>query len=310
MSAASRQRVRRALRAPEPHRAQADSVRRLLQDDRRLLGGGAAAPGRVPSRPRRGSRRAGAGLARRAGADSARSGSSRRGSAPLAAARGSMAAPPPPGAGAPSPRARAGRPRRPPRADLRLSRRLSPPARRRLPARAAARRAARSRARSSPATRCGSALGGEGRDDEGHPGPDVAAVQGAAAEAPRARHHDAVRVAEEEVGAHPAELLEREEPQLVEPVVDEGASRGRASARTVTRLTMSLGKPGHTPVVTRPAASSADSRTRRRSSPTSHRTPKRESTCDDRLEVRRPGPRAPRRRRRSPRRPRPSCRPR
>ena len=61
-------------------------------------------------------------------------------------------------------------------------------------------------------------------------------------------HDDAVRIAEEEVGAHAAELLEREQPQLVHPVVDQRLALA-CVASTVTRLTMSLGNPGQRPVV-------------------------------------------------------------
>ena len=50
-------------------------------------------------------------------------------------------------------------------------------------------------------------------------------------------------------------------------------------ASTVTRLTMSLGKPGQTPVVTRPAPVRVDSSTRKEVSSSRVLTPKRESTA-------------------------------
>jgi len=56
---------------------------------------------------------------------------------------------------------------------------------------------------------------------------DVAARQ--AAQLARAGDDDAVRIAEEQVGAHPAHLLEREQPQLVQPVVHQRCGRRPAS---------------------------------------------------------------------------------
>ena len=39
-------------------------------------------------------------------------------------------------------------------------------------------------------------------------------------------HDDSVRIAQEEIGAHPAELFQREEAQLVHPVVNQRAPVG------------------------------------------------------------------------------------
>ena len=68
---------------------------------------------------------------------------------------------------------------------------------------------------------------------------------------------DAVRIAEKQIGAHAAQLLEREQPQLVQPVVHQRLPSA-CVASTVTRLTRSLGNPGHRPVVIRPAAFGVD----------------------------------------------------
>src|SRR5581483_5987876 len=55
-----------------------------------------------------------------------------------------------------------------------------------------------------------------------------AAVERTPAQAPRTGDDDAVRVAEKEIRAHAAQLLEREQTQLVHPVVHERlTARGR-----------------------------------------------------------------------------------
>ena len=91
---------------------------------------------------------------------------------------------------------------------------------------AAARRASRSRARPLRAGHPALPLGREGGGNQRHAGADVAAVEVRRRAAARAGHDDAVRIAEEQVGAHAAHLLEREEPQLVQPVVHERAPGG------------------------------------------------------------------------------------
>ncbi len=73
------------------------------------------------------------------------------------------------------------------------------------------------------------AFGRQRRGDERHARADVAAVERAALELRRAGHDDAVRIAEEQIGAHRAQLLEREETQLVHPVVHERPARRPAS---------------------------------------------------------------------------------
>ena len=64
----------------------------------------------------------------------------------------------------------------------------------------------------------------EGGRDERHTRPDVAAVELLALQLPRAGDDDPVRVAEKQIRAHSAHLLERIEPQLVHPVVHERRS--------------------------------------------------------------------------------------
>ena len=59
----------------------------------------------------------------------------------------------------------------------------------------------------------------ERRGDEGHPRSQVARVEMASFQSARAIDDHAVGIAQEEVRAHPAELFEREQSQLVHPVV-------------------------------------------------------------------------------------------
>ena len=65
------------------------------------------------------------------------------------------------------------------------------------------------------------ALGRQRRRDERHSRTDIAAVEAAAAQRRRTADDDAVRIAEEQIRLHRAELLEREQAQLVHPVVDQ-----------------------------------------------------------------------------------------
>ena len=60
--------------------------------------------------------------------------------------------------------------------------------------------------------------------NESHSRSQVARVQGASVQRATALDDDAVGIAEEEVGAHAAQLLQRKEPQLVHPVVNEGSA--------------------------------------------------------------------------------------
>src|SRR4029079_12886807 len=69
-------------------------------------------------------------------------------------------------------------------------------------------------------------VGGKAGGDQCHPGAQVAAVQRAATQLSRAADDDAVRITEEEIAAHAAQLLEREQAQLVQPVVHEGLALG------------------------------------------------------------------------------------
>ena len=67
---------------------------------------------------------------------------------------------------------------------------------------------------------------GERRGDQRHPRSQIAAVERPAAQLARSGDDDPVRIAEEQIGAHAAHLLEREQPQLVQPVVDERPAFG------------------------------------------------------------------------------------
>ena len=70
------------------------------------------------------------------------------------------------------------------------------------------------------------AFGGERRRDQRHARSQVARVEVTPTQRRRTRHHHAMRVAQEDVGVHPAQLLEREQPQLVHPVVDQRPALG------------------------------------------------------------------------------------
>ena len=59
------------------------------------------------------------------------------------------------------------------------------------------------------------------RRDQRHPRPQVTGIQQPPSKLGRTADDDAVRIAKKQIGAHGAELLEGEEPQLVEPVVHE-----------------------------------------------------------------------------------------
>src|SRR5215510_14226228 len=70
-------------------------------------------------------------------------------------------------------------------------------------------------------------IGGEARSDERHARSQIAAVERAAAsQLGRSGDDDAMRVGEEQVGAHAAHLLECEETQLVHPVVHQRPTGG------------------------------------------------------------------------------------
>ena len=47
-----------------------------------------------------------------------------------------------------------------------------------------------------------------------------------AAQLRRPAHDDAMRIAEKQIGAHGAELFEREQPQFIHPIVHEGFAFG------------------------------------------------------------------------------------
>src|SRR5262249_47973957 len=64
-------------------------------------------------------------------------------------------------------------------------------------------------------------VSGKSRRDQRHTRAKIATVERATAQASGSGDDDPVRVAEEQVSAHPAQLLEREQPQLVHPIVDQ-----------------------------------------------------------------------------------------
>src|SRR5688500_19851980 len=62
------------------------------------------------------------------------------------------------------------------------------------------------------------AAGGEGGGNQRHPRPEIACVEHPAAQLLRSADDHPVRVAEKQIGTYRAELLDREQAQLVEPV--------------------------------------------------------------------------------------------
>ena len=64
------------------------------------------------------------------------------------------------------------------------------------------------------------------RGDQRHSRSNIAAVERLAAQLARPGHDDAMRIAEKQVGAHAAHLLERKQPQLIHPVVDQRRAVG------------------------------------------------------------------------------------
>ncbi len=168
----------------------------------------------------------------RVGRDTGSAAPTRRADAAAAprAARGERRAPPRRAQPAPPARRRhAGRRRRPrrrrPPRPLRSA--LRPPARRARRAPAGAPRAGRSRARPSRAAPAGS---GRRRPAPRQSAPCPTGGRGCRAAVPRSLRRsgddDAMRIAEEQIRAHPAQLLEREQTQLVHPVVDQRRALG------------------------------------------------------------------------------------
>src|SRR4029079_9064525 len=70
------------------------------------------------------------------------------------------------------------------------------------------------------------AFRGERGGDKRHAGTKIARIEKAPTQLRRPADNDSMRVAEEEAGAHRAQLLKGEESQLVQPVVDQRAAIG------------------------------------------------------------------------------------